>query len=102
MDINTSMHSSLKFVLQEYLNVLNTEDNDIQYYNSQTVYKDLFHSPVERIFFWSEEDYQGSLFVIYKYVFNSQEYFIGIDGGFGSCSGCDAFEGTTADRICNL
>ena len=52
------------------------------------------HSPF-KIFEWKEEDYQGSIFCIYKMNYLNSVYYICVKGGFGSCSACDMF------RHCN-
>lgn len=57
---------------------------------SKTFYKNLFKPPVKLVFYWTEEDYQGSLFVVYQY----KDKFIYKDGGFGSCDYCDRYPDT--------
>ena len=54
--------------------------------------EDLFnYDPVapKRVFHWNEEDYQGSIFVVYEYTFENVLYYLYISSGYGSCSGCD-------------
>lgn len=58
--------------------------------NSISLYRNLFSKPVEQIFFWKEEAYSGSLFVVFKY----NNKFISIYGSFGCCVQCDFIEGT--------
>jgi len=64
-----------------------TEEGLKSIYGSRSFYKNLFKEPVKMGFYWCEEDYQGSLFVIYKY----ENKYIYIHGGFGSCEVCDGF-----------
>jgi hypothetical protein len=64
-----------------------TEEGLKSIYGSRSFYKGLFKEPVKMVFYWCEEDYQGSLFVIYKY----ENKYIYIHGGFGSCEVCDGF-----------
>lgn len=63
--------------------------------NSSGVYKNFFTEPVERIFSWTEEDWQGIVVSIYKY----KNYYVYLRGGFGSCSGCDYLEGSSEVEI---
>ena len=56
-------------------------------YGSRSFYKNLFKEPVKRVFYWCEEDWQGSLFVIFHY----KNRYIYVTGYFGSCEVCDAF-----------
>jgi hypothetical protein len=57
------------------------------------VYDKLFNPPVELIFYWCEEDYQGELFAVYKYTIKdgeeNKDKFIYIQGVYGSCDHCD-------------
>jgi hypothetical protein len=32
--------------------------------NTRNIYKEMFRSPVENVFYWQEEDYQGSIYSI--------------------------------------
>lgn len=59
-------------------------------YGSRNFYKSLFRDQVKRIFYWCEEDFQGSLFVIYYY----KNKYIYTRGYFGSCEVCDGFPDT--------
>jgi hypothetical protein len=43
------------------------------------------------VFSWKEEDYQGSILVIYKYKY----CYLYLESGFGSCSGCDSWLSAT-------
>ena len=45
----------------------------------------LFKSPVEKIFEWIEEDYQGFIVVIYAYC----NKYITVTDNFGTCELCD-------------
>jgi hypothetical protein len=56
-------------------------------YGSRTFYKKLFKKPVEKLFYWCEDDLQGQLFVIYKY----KNKYIYISANFGSCEVCDFY-----------
>lgn len=56
-------------------------------YGSRSYFKSLFREPVKRIFYWCEEDWQGSLFVIFSY----KNRYIYTRGYFGSCEVCDGF-----------
>lgn len=71
------------------------------YCNSRSVYTNLFkdNAPVKLIFKWIEEDYQGSLFVIYEYTEFDKKYYLYISGRFGSCSGCDYWEDLNDNAI---
>jgi hypothetical protein len=59
----------------------------LKIHSSRTFYAKLFKNPVKISFYWCEEDWQGSIFAIYEY----SGKFISVNGGFGSCSGCDFF-----------
>lgn len=63
-------------------------------YGSRDFYKNLFKDPIKMVFYWCEEDWQGSLFVIYSYTTQSKQYYIYCDGYFGSCEMCDGFPNT--------
>jgi len=56
-------------------------------YGSRSFYKKLFKEPVKRIFYWCEEEWQGSLFVVFQY----KNRYIYVNGYFGSCEVCDGF-----------
>lgn len=56
-------------------------------YSSRNFHKKMFKEPVKLVFYWAEEDWQGSLFVVYTY----KNKYIYINGGFGSCELCDGF-----------
>jgi hypothetical protein len=45
-----------------------------------------------RVFYWVEEDYQGSIFVVYEYIFQNKTFYLCLSSGFGSCTGCDDWE----------
>lgn len=62
-------------------------------YGSRSFYKKLFKTPIKMLFYWCEEDWQGSLFVIYSY----KNKYIYISGYFGSCELCDSFPDTEND-----
>lgn len=66
-----------------YLTVKDVE----QIYSSRDFHKRLFKEPVKLVFYWCEDDWQGSLFVVYTY----KNKYIYIDSGFGSCDLCDEF-----------
>lgn len=63
--------------------------------NSSGVYRNFFTEPVESIFSWTEEDYQGTVVCVYKY----KNYYVYLREGFGSCSGCDYIEGSSEVEI---
>ena len=73
---------------------LNLKDLD-KIYGSRSFYKKLFKEPVKMIFYWCEEDWQGSLFVVYSY----KNKYIYTKGYFGSCEVCDAFPDTEETLI---
>jgi hypothetical protein len=75
--------SFLLEVKKFYITVRNIE----RIYGSRSFYKSLFKEPIKRIFYWCEEDWQGSLFVIYYY----KNKYIYTSGHFGSCEVCDGF-----------
>jgi hypothetical protein len=101
MDNNTE-NNIIKKELQNYLigikdfDYLNKEE--IETYgcgiNSCYIYKNLFKHPVKRIFEWIEDDFQGTVYVLFEYTYNNKIYYISIKGRFGSCPGCDYIEGT--------
>ena len=65
--------------------------NDFLVGNSKTVYQALFGSPVIKLlFYWGEDDYQGSLFVVHHNLLNNTFFYT--KGIFGSCEGDDYFE----------
>ena len=75
-----------KEIKKFYVNV-----NDIKkIYGSRSFYKKLFKDPVKMIFYWCEEDWQGSLFVVYHY----KNKYIYTKGYFGSCEACDGYPNT--------
>jgi hypothetical protein len=89
-------------IKNELFTFLKKHDIDIlheNWGNSCSVYGELFNEPVKRIFYWKEEDYGGRLFVIYEYKSDTDGvYYAAFDGEFGSCSGCDTFEGTESQE----
>ena len=64
-----------------------TVDDIKKIYGSRSFYKKLFKEPVKMIFFWCEEEWQGSLFVVYVY----KNKYIYTKGYFGSCEVCDSY-----------
>lgn len=56
-------------------------------HSSRSFYAKLFKKPIKIAFYWCEEDWQGSIFAVYEY----NEKFISVEGGYGSCEICDAF-----------
>ena len=68
---------------RHYLTVKDVE----KIYGSRSFHKKMFKEPVKMAFYWCEEDWQGSLFVVYTY----KNKYIYIHGGFGSCEVCDGF-----------
>lgn len=56
------------------------------------------NSPV-KVFEWIEEDYQGSMVVVYKYNFQGELFYLVFTGSFGSCSGCDAWYHLVGDDL---
>lgn len=83
--------------LKKHLIKFTVEDTFYGYCkNSQYVYFNLFNPPINRIFYWNEEDFQGMIYSVYEY----ENTFIFLSGSFGSCSGCDYWEGTrTLDEL---
>jgi hypothetical protein len=71
---------SISLNLKPHLLKMTKEDNIIK-----NIYKQLFNFPVTNVFYWHEEDYQGSIYSIFQF----KTYIILVRGGFGSCSGCD-------------
>ena len=82
----THSNPVLDDVYQYYITIKDIE----KIYGSRSFYKKLFKEPVKMIFYWCEEEWQGSLFVIYQY----KDKFIYTKGCFGSCEVCDAFPDT--------
>jgi hypothetical protein len=83
---DTSLLSLDPFLLEIKRHYLTVKDVE-KIYGSTSFHKKLFKEPVKMVFYWCEEDWQGSLFVIYSY----KNKYIYIDGGFGSCEICDGF-----------
>lgn len=54
----------------------------------------------ELVFHWREEDYQGSIFVVYEYTFKNVLYYLYISSGYGSCSGCDSWLAAIDEGYC--
>lgn len=90
--MDTKDTNDIKQELYKYL--ISFEDTKIGnngcYINTCYIYKNLFKSPVERIFYWEEESFQGTVYVLYKY----KNYYVSVIGFFGSCEGCDYIQGT--------
>lgn len=80
--------------LRRYLNTYNEKDFDELFRgflkNGKSVYYDLFKEPVNRVFYCCENDYSGSIFVIWEYC----GIYIVSHGFFGSCGVCDPWEET--------
>lgn len=91
--INENIKSHLHDLLISADNINIHEDFGC-YINSTRIYKNLFRDPVQRIFFWHDDDYCGSIYVVYQYTYQDKKYYILTHGGFGSCSGCDYIMGT--------
>lgn len=92
------MSEQVKLELEQYL----TKYDDDSWYNEygfrragKYVYKKIFMEPVKQLFYWQEEDWQGSTFAVYEY----KKKLVVVRGYFGSCSGCDAFEGSTREEV---
>lgn len=64
-------------------------------YGSRNFHKKMFKAPVKLLFYWCEEDWQGSLFVVYTY----KHKYIYSSGGFGSCEVCDGFPQTEEELM---
>ena len=64
-------------------------------YDSIFFHQAMFNSPVELVFFWREEDYQGEIFAVYKY----KNKYIYIKGQHGSCELCDKFPRTEEELM---
>jgi hypothetical protein len=82
----TSFLSTDPFLLEIKRHYLTVKDVE-KIYGSRSFHKKLFKEPVKMVFYWCEEDWQGSLFVVYSY----KNKYIYINGGFGSCEVCDRF-----------
>jgi len=54
----------------------------------------MFDEHVHKVFEWREDNYQGSVFVVYKL----DDMFIYGHGSFGSCSGCDSWIDATPQQ----
>ena len=101
MDITINLKNGFRRYLKKY----ETMVPDVSYIeptyfsgmNSIEVFKVLFEPPVKLIFYWGEDDYQGSLFVVYQ----MDNVFFYIESRFGSCGGCDAFEACISIIECN-
>ena len=52
------------------------------------------------VFYWSEEDYSGSIFSIYEYNYDNKLYYLCLSSSFGSCSGCDDWENVLEKGWC--
>jgi len=78
----------MKRDLEKYLNIPKFEYGSP---GAKHVYKHMFTAPIKMIFSWEEEDWQGTVYVIYEYVLNNKPYYIEVNGHFGSCGGCDPF-----------
>jgi hypothetical protein len=64
-------------------------------YGSRNFHKKMFKEPVKLLFYWCEEDWQGSLFVVYTY----KQRYIYSSGAFGSCEVCDGFPQTEEELM---
>lgn len=101
------MNDDFKSIFRQYLVRYTDNEGFTEHYgycgNSCSVYSNLFYEPVERIFYWREEDWQGSLFVVYRLrIQDSADCYAYVMGYFGSCSGCDYIEGTKHAHELNL
>jgi hypothetical protein len=89
--INTTINTLISDSFMCDLKIYYITVEDIKnIYGSRSFYKKLFKAPVKMIFYWCEEDWQGSLFVIYSF----KNKYIYIKGYFGSCEVCDNFPDT--------
>ena len=70
---------------RHYLTVKDVE----KIYSSRSFYKKMFKEPVKMELYWSEKDWQGSLFVVYTY--KDKYIYIHIDGEFASYEECNRF-----------
>jgi len=102
---NLTSNNSIKNELKKYY----ITENDLKkIYNSIRFYKNLFKPPVKLLFYWQEEDWQGSLFVIYEYKYQLNDIqitkYIYIRGRFGSCEYCDNVPDSneTLDKIFDI
>lgn len=63
------------------------------------IHINMFTKPIEKIFFWVEDDYSGEGFVVYRFGDN----YLFKSFGFGSCDKCDfAITSTFLDCFDNL
>jgi hypothetical protein len=87
---------SKKITLKMKLKKLFLSPKELERINtSMYFYSHLFKNPVRKIFYWSEENWDGGLFVVYSY--DSKKYgtiFIYSYGNFGTCEMCDPFPRT--------
>jgi hypothetical protein len=83
---DASLLSTDPFLIEIKRHYLTVKDVE-KIYGSRSFHKKLFKEPVNLVFYWCEEDWQGSLFVVYSY----KNKYIYINGGFGSCEVCDGF-----------
>lgn len=49
-----------------------------------------------------ENDYQGEELFLYQIKINEKYYFVLVSDFFGSCSGCDSYDGCTDETLKNL
>ena len=87
-------------ILEKEIKDFFVNNDDIKkIHGSRLFYSKLFKYPVESVFYWCEEDWYGSIFVIYKYLDN----FIYSDGYFGSCEICENYtkDNDSLDNIFN-
>lgn len=55
------------------------------------IHENMFTKPIEKVFSWCEDDYQGQGFVVYRFGDN----YLFTRFCFGSCAGCLEEEGST-------
>jgi len=82
-------------------NQLRGEENFNGCENSQELYQQLFNKDeyldMKLAFYWTEEDYSGSLFVVYAFKIKEDSnnenkiYFVYTYGRYGSCDWCDPY-----------
>jgi hypothetical protein len=81
-----TINSTDQYILELY--DLFLKEYQLKYiYGSRSFYKKLFKKPVEKLFYWCEDEWQGQQFVIYKY----KNKYIYAYANFGSCEGCDYY-----------
>jgi len=88
-EIKQELKKYIKPIISGFSKFYGYENNSIEIYNN------FFTEPVKCIFSWIEDDWQGTIVCVYTY----KNYYVYLRGDFGSCSGCDYFEGSSEVEI---